>query len=149
MPCYPTEPFNLQGTTLAAAFSAPPVLLKMAGENAFIDFPVPYELMGVTLSSSLTNFGTAEMGIFVIVGGNQERLTLGKSTRAIIQAITGTNSFTGPPATPIPSDKVATTVFLQPMLITPNMKIALYAYGDTTAGNVASAVVTLILRQKA
>ncbi len=147
MPCYPTEAQCITGSVAAAAFSAPPVLKQIAGANAFITHPVAYELLGVTLSSTLTNFGVANMGVFVLIGANTPTITLANDTPVLIQALTGTNSITGPPALAVPSDKVATTVFLQPIQVPPNVRIALYAYGDTTAGNALSVVASLVMRQ--
>ncbi len=146
MTCYTTEAQCLSGSVAAANFSAPPNLAAIAGDAAFITHPIAYELLGITLSSTLTNFGTANMGVFVLLGTNSPTLTLANDTPVLIQALTGTNSIIGPPAVPIPSDKVATTVFLQPFYIPPNVRLALYAYGDTTAGNALSVVASLVMR---
>ena len=148
MGCHPTIPFLISGSVAAAAFSAPPTLTAVAGANAVLTNPVPMELMSVTLSSTLTNFGTANMGVFVLIGQNGNTLSFATSTPALIGAVTGSNSIVGPPAVPIPSYKVATTVFLQPILVPPNTKIQLFAFGDNTAGNALFAVASLVMRQK-
>lgn len=147
MPCHETQFFCLSGSVAAAAFSAPPNLTPVAGDAAFLTQGVPFELLGVTLSTTLTNFGTANMGVFVMVGVNQPLITLANTSPVVIGAITGQNSLAGPPAVPIPSDKVVTTVFLQPKRIEPNTRISLYAFGDTTAGNSLTAVASLVMRQ--
>lgn len=148
MPCHPTEFYCLSGSLAAANFSPPPLLQLIPGASAILTFQTPYELMGVTLSSTLTNFGTANMGVFVLVGVTTPKITFATSTPVAMGAVSGTNSIVGPPALPIPSDKVATTVLLQPILIKPGMPIALYAFGDTTAGNALLAVASLVMRRK-
>lgn len=147
MPCHPTEPFSLEGTVLAAAFSAPPVLQLIAGPNSFITFPVDYEILGVTLMSSLTNFGTAKMGVFVLFGTSTPTITYDTTTAALHGAITGQNSIVGPPAVPIPSDKSVPKVWLAPIRLPAGKRIAIYAYGDTTAGNLLTVNVALDMRQ--
>lgn len=147
MACHPTELFSLAGSVSAAAFSAPPNLQLINQATAFQKWDVPYEVLGVTLSSTLTNFGTAVMGAFVLVGPNTDTVTFATSTQALIQAVTGTNSLTGPPAVPIPSDKVASTVFLHPVRVPPGKRISIYAFGDTTAGNFLQAYVSLVMRR--
>lgn len=148
MPCFPTELYSLSGSVSAANFSAPPTLKLVAGNTAFQKFDVTYEILGITLSSTLTNFGAAIMGVFVVVGPNQPTITFATSTPALIHAITGQNSITGPPALPVPSDKVASKVYLQPILVPPGKQISLYAFGDTTAGNFLQAFVSLDMRRK-
>ncbi len=149
MPCYPTELYSLTGSVAAADLSPPPNLKLIAGVNATQNFQVAYELLGVTFTSSLTNFGTTEMGVFVLIGTNTPTTTYGKSTPAVIGAVTGQNSIVGPPALPIPSDKVVAQVFLQPVLIKANTPISLYAFGDNTAGNALNVFASLVMRQKA
>jgi hypothetical protein len=147
MACHPTEFFSLTGQVAAADFSAPPNLALVSGADAFQDFQQAYEILGITLTSSLTNFGTAVMGIFVCVGPNTPTITYSKTTPAPVGAVTGTNSLVGPPAVPIPSDKTIVKVFLQPKRIGAGTRIALYAFGDTTAGNFAYAAVSLDMRR--
>lgn len=147
MRCYPTEFYSLTGSVAAADFSPPPTLQLIAGDDALISFPAPYELMGITMTSTLTNFGTAIMGVFVVIGQDQKQISYARSTPAPIGAVTGTNSLIGPPAVPIPSDKTIATVFLQPKRIEPQTKISLYAFGDNTAGNALAAYISLVMRR--
>src|SRR4051812_20127806 len=125
MACHPTEFFSLTSQLTAANFSAYPNLALMPGANAFQDWPVPYELIGITLSSSLTNFSASLMGVFVIIGANTPILVYDKSTASPLHAITGNNSLVGPPAVPIPSDKSQSKVFLNPPLIKQGTRISL------------------------
>ena len=148
MPCGPTEFFSLQGSVAAADFSVFPNLKLIATANASQDWQVPYELTGITLSTSLTNFSSSLMGVFVIIGANTSLLSYGKSTSSPLHAITGQNSLVGPPAVFIPSDKSQSKVYLNPPVIKPGTKIALYAFGDTTAGNSLTAFVSLDMQRK-
>lgn len=144
---FPTEFFSLTGTVLAAAFSPSPTLTLVPGADASIDFQVPYELLGITFTSSLLNYGTARLGAFVIIGQNLPTLAYSKTTSAPVGSVTLQNSLVGPPAVPIPTNKTIAVVFLQPKLITPGTKIALYTFGDNTAGNQADLFVALTMRQ--
>lgn len=149
MPCNPTEIYSLTAQIAAANFNAPPDLKQPGTDNSFIDFPVPYELLGITLVSTLTNFGTAIMGVFVLAKSNTPTITYSKSTPALIGHATGQNSIVGPPALAVPSDKSIAKVFLQPVRIPANSRISIYAFGDTTAGNAAAAFVMLDVRKAA
>ncbi len=147
MSCHKTEIFSLSGAVAAAGFVAPPSLTLIPDENATQSWQVGYELLGISLTSSLTNFGTALMGLFVVVASNTKTISYGKSTQSILAHISGNNSIVGPPAVAIPSDKTVTRVFLQPIFIPGNTRISLYACGDTTAGNALSAFVSLDMRR--
>ncbi len=149
MPCNPTEIYSLTAQLAAADFNPPNVLELAPGDNAAIDFPVPYELIGITLVSTLTNFGTAIMGVFVLIKTNTPQVTYSKSTPALIGHATGQNSIVGPPALAVPSDKSIAKVFLQPIRIPANSKISIFAFGDNTAGNAAAAFVMLDVRKAA
>lgn len=146
MPCHPTEFYSLTGAVVAANFSAPPNLLLIPDATAQLSWPVDYELLGITMTSTLTNFGTAIMGVFLMINQNQPKITYATATPAPIAAVTGQNSLVGPPAVPIPSDKTIAKVFLQPPIIKAGQLIALYAFGDTTAGNSLAAFVSLDVR---
>ncbi len=147
MACNPTEIYSLTTQLAAADFNAPNVLKLAPGNDAFEDFPVPYELLGITLVSTLTNFGTAIMGVFVLIKTNTPTVTYSKSTPALIGHATGQNSIVGPPALAVPSDKSIAKVFLQPVRIPANSRISLYAFGDNTVGNAAAAFVMLDVRK--
>lgn len=148
MGCNPTALFALKGEVAAADFVASPRLKLVADDDAIQQWQENYELLGVHMSSSLTNFGTADMGIFIILGANSDEISYGKSTPSLISHISGTNSIIGPPAVAIPSDKSLYRPFLQPIDVSHGTKIAAYAFGDTTAGNKLSFFVSFDMRVK-
>lgn len=148
MSCYPTEFYCLTGTVLAAAFIASPTLTQVPGDDAYFTAPHPYEVLGITLTSSMLNFGTAPLGVFVVFDQSGTKTTYSKSTACPLQHVTLQNSLTGPPAVPIPTNKTTPIIFSQPKEIASGAKIALFTFGDTTAGNRADIFCSLILRQK-
>lgn len=123
---------NLRVEVLAAAFSAAPQLTLGATID---DLPVPYYLVSLTLSSSLLNFGTSELGVFVIIGQNERNISFSLSSQSPLYHVTLQNSLVGPPAVPIPTNKTTPKPFRQPILLPPRKPISLYTFGGTTAGN--------------
>ncbi len=148
MPCHPTEFFSLRGSVAAAGFVAGPGLTLIPSDDATQKWPVEYEILGISLTSSLTNFGAADMGLFVVLGPTQKNISYGKTTPALLAHITGNNSIVGPPAIAIPSDKTVTRVFLQPIIVPNGKQVSLFAFGDNTAGNALSAFVSLDMRRR-
>lgn len=124
--------FNLRVEVLAAAFTAAPALTLGATID---DLPVPYYLVSLTLSSSLLNFGTGELGVFVLLGTNEKNMSFSTAVRSPLYHVTLNNSLTGPPAVPIPTNKTTPKPFRQPILLPPRTPISLYTFGGTTAGN--------------
>ncbi len=126
------EIYNLRASVLAAAFVSPPSM-KFTGEE--LSFPHAYDLTGLSLSSTMLNYGTAEMGVFVVVGADKDTLTFSKTTGALLAHVSLQNSLPGPPAVPIPTNKSTPLPLPSPKRIPAGSKIRLYVFGDQTAGN--------------
>lgn len=123
---------NLRAQVDAANFVAPPT---MALIDSIDDLPIDYYIVSMTLASTLLNFGTAEMGVFVVIGQEQDQLTFSRTIQSPLYHVTLQNSLVGPPAVPIPTNKTTPKPFRQPMLLPARTPISLYVFGDTTAGN--------------
>lgn len=92
-------------------------------------------LVGVELSSSLVIFG-GRGAMMVVVGKQDDYLTLSKSVSAPVVHLTDTNSIAGPPPISIPTSKCTPRSFgAFGLPIPPNTPISLYASCDATAGN--------------
>lgn len=140
----PTEVYNLKADVAAAALAASPSLTRIAQ----VDFPYPYLLEGVLFSSSLLNFGTTELGVFLITGQSQKVVQFSETTKAIVQHVTLNNSLTGPPVVPVPTNKATPISFRCPIRIGAKSPIGLYTFGDTTAGNRVLAYVSLFVARE-
>lgn len=99
------------------------------------DLPVAYYLVSMTLASTILNFGTAELGVFVVIGQTAKTLNFSQTIQSPLYHVSLQNSVVGPPAVPIPTNKTTPKPFRQPMLLPPRTPISLYAFGDTQAGN--------------
>lgn len=139
--------FNLSCDILAASFSVSPTLTRAPGPGGVIpDFDGYYELTGLVLTSTLLNFSTTNpLGVFVIIGKQPLRLSYSNSLVCPVAHVTFNNSLTGPPVVPIPTNKSTPVPFAVPYPLLPKTPIALYTFGDTTAGNRAAAYLSLQL----
>lgn len=137
------EFFNLSGTVAAAGFSSAYPRLQFVA--TIDDLPGDYWLTGMTLSSSLLNFGAPLLGVFVVIGTRQVEISVAVKLQSPLYHMTLNNSLTGPPVVPIPTNKTTPKAFRQPKRIGPRTPISLYACGDTTAGNAITALLALEL----
>jgi hypothetical protein len=141
------EVFNLSCDVAAADFSVAPVMTLAAKIPDFGDF---FDLMGLTLTSSLLNFSTTNpVGVFVIIGKSNAKLTFSRSLICPMPHVTLQNSYAGPPVTPVPTTKTTPKSFSKPFPITPKMPISIYVYGDNTANNRATAFLALEMTRSA
>lgn len=126
------EIYNIRADVLAADFVNSP---QMGYTGQQLEFPHAYDLVGLSLVSTMLNFGTTEMGVFVVVGSDQEQLTFSKTTAALLGHVTLQNSLAGPPPVPIPTNKSTPLPLPFPKRIPPGKKVRLYAFGGNDAGN--------------
>lgn len=126
------EIYNIRADVAAADFVNAP---KMGYTGQELDFPHAYDLVGLSLVSTMLNYGTAEMGVFIVVSNDQDQLTFSKTTAALLGHVSLQNSLPGPPAVPIPTNKSTPLPLPFPKRIPPRSKIRLYAFGGNDAGN--------------
>lgn len=144
MPCQ-VDIFNVSCDVLAAALSASPTMTLAASIQKWT---APYYLTGLCLNSTLLNFGTTPLGVFVIIGQKAITLSYSSALKSPVCHVTLQNSYTGPPSTPVPTNKSTPISFAQPFPINPDTTIGLYTFGDTTAGNRVNAYLSLQMVQR-
>lgn len=111
-----------------------------------LKFTVAYALMGVQLSSSITNLGTPLAGVFVVVGQDKPKLTVSNSIGSPICQYSAQNSIVGPPIVPIPTTKSGSAPFGSLGYPLPaGTPVSLYGFGDDTDGNFIHGIAQLYL----
>jgi hypothetical protein len=114
----------------------PQVYPKMWLVNSWVS-QLSYALLGLQLSSSLSNFGTNVQGIFVTTGRNMPSISMGVKSGIIMSHVTTTNSFNNAGTLlPIPATKCSSLAFGEYGRLVPvGTRLNLYVADDGTDGN--------------